>query len=113
MDQEITRLFDIILHTHLRSITGNLYRLSFELLFLELGIGTDFAAFPIDYLATCATPSLATSTCKFFREHGLTLTHDIELRARREGDRMRMADFLAAGATLDDCLSLNRCRLFL
>lgn len=35
--QEISRLKDIILHTHASTTTGQLYRTSFELLIIELG----------------------------------------------------------------------------
>ncbi len=63
--QEILQLKDIINHTHRRSTTGKLYRSSFEILFLELGMGTDIGGIPQQVFQTLSTDTLVKSTCLF------------------------------------------------
>jgi hypothetical protein len=71
--QEILRIKDILCHVHRRSITGKLYRLSLEVLLVELGMGTELSDIPIDIMDTLTTNSLVKSTCQFLQYHELTL----------------------------------------
>jgi hypothetical protein len=59
---EIARLKDIINHTYKATTTGNLIRTSLELLFLEVGMGTNLAAIDFDSTSYLATDSLVKST---------------------------------------------------
>lgn len=63
--QELLRLQDIITHIFQQTNTGQLYRISWELLFIELGMGTDLDQIPFDIIQTLATSSLVKSTCLF------------------------------------------------
>jgi hypothetical protein len=58
-------LEDLIKHTYLKTTTGELYRTSLELLFIELGLGLDLQLIPYPDMAQMASNSLVKSTWKF------------------------------------------------
>ncbi len=107
------RLTDILYHTHCRAPTGNLYITSFELFFIELGLGTNNLQIPSSHIAAIATNSLVKSTCLFLHQYKLELHHTIRYPPNRTNDICLMSTFFHSGASLDDMLCLNRCRLFL
>jgi hypothetical protein len=111
--QEISRLRDIINHTYRRSTTGQLYRLSLETLFLELGLGTDLSEVPKDALQLLAANLLVKSTCEFLLQHNLELIHDIKLQPPRENDLSIMEECIKHNPSHPELLALNRCRLYL
>jgi hypothetical protein len=92
--QEISQLKDIINHTYHCSTTGQLYRSSFELFFLEMGLGTDISTIPKEVIQLLATNTLVKSTCQFLLQHDLELHHDIAMHPLREQDRSLMEAFL-------------------
>jgi hypothetical protein len=55
--QEIARVKDILTHVVRRSTMGNLYRTSFELLLVKLGLGPDIHTAPDEMLDSIATES--------------------------------------------------------
>jgi hypothetical protein len=111
--QEILRLKDIIDHTYKFTTTGKLYKTSLELLLLELGMGTCLHNIPFDHAAHISTDSLIKSSWQFLNTNDLQLHHDITFTPQRTGDKILMCEFLDSGASKDDLLSLNRCRLYL
>ena len=111
--QEISRLLDIMSHTHQNSTTGSLYTSSFELLLVEVGLGTIIHSIPSPLLQYLATDSLIKSTCLFLNHHWLQLCHTIQLLPDRQNNTHIMEGFLNAGATTDELIRLNKCRLFL
>ncbi len=111
--QEIARLKDIMMHTHKNTTTGKLYRQTTENLFLEIGTDTSFTSLDFPSLDPIATPSLIKSTWQFLHENNLDLKHDIEIPDQRLNDRTLMSAFKNSNASLDELISLNRCRLFL
>jgi hypothetical protein len=111
--QEILRIKDILSHVHRRSTTGNLYRISLEVLFLETGMGSDINKVPKNILNTLATHSLVKSTCQFLQKHELILHHDITIKLLRENDRLIMPALLDLGLNMQELITLNRCRLYL
>jgi len=113
MEQEIYRIKDIILYMHLRATTGKLYRTSFEILFIELGLGTNLSKISKESIAGLATLSLATSSLLFLSQHKLVLKHDIKLKIPRQGDSILMSQFLHHNISIPDLARLNRCRLHL
>ncbi len=90
--QEITRIKDVIQHTWEQTLTGKLYRTSFELFFIETGIGPNLPYIPENVLFL-ATDSLVTSTVHFLREYQITLQHDITLLPQRQHDLLIMEAF--------------------
>jgi hypothetical protein len=111
--QETARLNDILNHTHCGTTTSNLYVTSFELLFIELGLGTDILQIPSTYITNIASDSLVKSTCLFLHQYNLDLHHTICYPPNRINDLCLMSTFLHTGASLDAMLCLNCCQLFL
>jgi hypothetical protein len=112
-DQEIARLQEIVTHTSTSTMTGNLYRLSLELLILELGADPALEQISLPYINSCATPSLVRSTYIFLKTHQLIMRHDIYLTPRREADSLLMPAFLSTGASMEECVRLIKCRMYL
>jgi hypothetical protein len=111
--QEIARLKDIIHHTYKATTTGDLYRTSLELLFLEVGMGTNLADIGFDSTSYLATDSLVKSTWQFLNDNNLQLHHNVSISFQRLEDKVLMSEFLLAGASKEKLLSLNWCRLYL
>jgi hypothetical protein len=59
--QEILRIKDLISHTYTSTTTGHLYQTSLELLFLEIGMGTNLHDIQYDLVSNLATNSLIIS----------------------------------------------------
>jgi hypothetical protein len=111
--QEITRVSDIILHTLCNSTTGNLYRTSLKILFIECGVlDQQFWTHFYD-VANLTTNSLVQSTCLFLSSLNIWLKHDINLSPQREGDEPIMHFFLKLQTPFPHLSILNRCHLFL
>ena len=102
-----------MLHTHKNTTTGKLYWHTTETLFLEIGMDTSFTSLAFPSLAPLATSSLIKSTWQFLHENNLDLKHDIVIPDQHLNDRILMAEFKNSNASLDELISLNRCRLFL
>jgi hypothetical protein len=111
--QEILRIKDMISHVHRCTITGKLYRTSFELLLLEIGMGSSLQCIPEEALDILATNCLVKSTCQFLKRYDLSLHHDIKLKPLREQDQFIMEALSALGPNTSELMSLNRCRLYL
>jgi hypothetical protein len=111
--QETMRSTDILYHTHFRTTTGNLYVTSFELFFIELGLGTNILQIPSSHIAAIATNSLVKSACLFLHQYKLELCHTISYTPNRINDICLMSTFFHSSASLEDMLHLNHCRLFL
>jgi hypothetical protein len=78
--QEIAQVKDIVSHVHRRTITGDLYRASFEVLLLEKGMGAELNQIPQEVLHSLATASLVKNTCQFLQAYDLSLYHDIKIK---------------------------------
>jgi hypothetical protein len=111
--QEILWIKDILKHTHLLTTTGQLYRISLELLFLEVGMGHDLSVIPKVAIDLLATPSLIRDSCYFLKQHNLNLQHDIKIRLLRPNDQILMAVFYELNPSYEELTSLNHCRLYL
>jgi hypothetical protein len=111
--QEIVQIKDILSHVHRRTITGDLYRTSFEILLLEIGMGAELNQIPQEVMFSLATESLVKSTCNFLQTYDLSLYHDIKIKPLREKDQLIMRALYDAGPTISELESLNRCRLYL
>ncbi len=110
--QEICRLKDMLSHTYRNTTTGNLYRTSLELLFLETGMGHDLKRIPQGVIHHLATDSLVKSTCQFLLTQ-LDLRHDIKVRPIRIYDQALMSAFYDLHPSQVELLKLNKCRLYL
>jgi hypothetical protein len=64
--REITRIKDLVQHTWENTLTGQLYRASFELFFIEVGIGPNVLDIPPQVMFL-ATDSLICSTVFFLQ----------------------------------------------
>jgi hypothetical protein len=106
--QEILRIKDILNHTFRNSTTGQLYKTSIELFFIEAGMGTSFLLVPKS-VNTLLSLSLIKSTWEFLLEHQITLDHDITYPPQRENDAVIMQEFLQQGATVEELMKLNMC----
>jgi hypothetical protein len=111
--QETARIMDIINHTFSNTTTGQLHRHSLELMFVEIGVSTNFHELPYNSLHILATDSLAKSTWKFLHDNDISLEHDIVWPAPRDGDISLMVSFLNGGCSKDQLIILNKCRLYL
>jgi hypothetical protein len=90
--QETDRLKDIILHTFNGSITGNLYRASFELLHLELGSFLPLKHWKYERFAALTTDSLANSTWYFLDKNNISLKTDIMVQPPQIGDTVQVEE---------------------
>jgi hypothetical protein len=77
--QEILRIKGIIYHTTYNTGTGSFYRISLELLLIELGMDTDLSLISYERFSALATPSLVKSTWQFQYEKNFRLQHNISL----------------------------------
>jgi hypothetical protein len=111
--QEIMRLKDLVYHTTYDTDTGNLYRISLEILLIEVGISANLSELNYDQLSGMATPSLVKSTWKFLHENSIHLEHDLQLWPPRSQDQLIMVLILQVNPSISELLSFNRCRLFL
>jgi len=110
--QEITRIKDLIQHTWEQTLTGKLYRTSFELFFIEIGIGPNLLDIP-EKVLFLASESLVTSTVHFLREHQITLKHDIILRPQRQCDLLIMEAISHLQISQSELFDCNCCCLYL
>jgi hypothetical protein len=69
--QEILWLKDIIFHTTYDTDTGVLYRISLEVLLLEIGVSSDLSMLDYNLLSGLSTSSLVKSTWHFIFTYGL------------------------------------------
>jgi Reverse transcriptase (RNA-dependent DNA polymerase) len=111
--QEIERLKDMIQHTFRSTTTGQLYRTSLELLYIELGLTQDLDSISFSTMSGITTDSLVKSSWNFLQQHNILLKHDISFPPQRIGDRPIMDFFKHDEISTLDRRSLNRCRLFL
>jgi len=111
--QEIMRLKDLVYHTTYDTDTGNLYRISLEILFIEVGSSDNLSELDYDQLSGLATPSLVKSTWKFLHENHIHLEHDLQLWPPRSQDQLIMVPILQVNPSRSELLSFNCCRLFL
>jgi hypothetical protein len=111
--QEIFPLKDLIAHSHLRSITGQLYTTSLEFLHLELGSFLPLSSFTFEDTEHLVTQSLVKSSWQFLNKRKLSLQTDLNLPPQRENDSVLME--LAFNYTKNwlATRAINRCRLYL
>jgi hypothetical protein len=76
--QAIRRLRNLIVHTALQTLSGDLFRASLEALIVEVGIGDDIKDYPYHQLSFLATKRLIKSTCWYLSKCQLCLSHDIK-----------------------------------
>jgi hypothetical protein len=110
--QETRRLKNLIVHTALQTLSGDLFQASLETLIVEVGIGDDVLDYPYYQLCFLATKSLIKSTWQYLSKHQLRLLHDIKTPPLREGDLPLMRIFYEAGVREGDLLAINRCRIY-
>jgi hypothetical protein len=110
--QEITRIKDVIQHTWENPLTGKLYRASFELFFIKVGIGPNLLDIP-EHALFLATDSLVCSTVQFLQEFHISLQHDILLPPQRQYDSLIMDTLSQLQITQDELFDCNCCRLYL
>jgi hypothetical protein len=111
--QEIARLKEIIQHTFRRTITGQLYRTSMELLYIEIGSTRDLHKLSFSTMSSLTTDSLVKSSWYFLNQNGIQLRHDISMPPQRVNDKPIMEYWIDEDIPIDILQSLNRCRLFL
>lgn len=111
--QEIVSLKDIIQHTFRHTITGQLYRTSLELLYIELGVIRDLHSISFSTMSSLTTDSLVKSSWGFFNQNNIQLRHDILLRPQRVNDKPIMEYWMDEDIPTVILISLNRCRLIL
>jgi len=111
--QEILRLKDILFHMTYDTDTGILYRISLELLLLEVGVSSRISMLDYDQLSILASPSLVKSTWKFLSEYQIHLEHDLQISSPRVNDQPIMAVIPLHKPSQQELVSVNRCRLFL
>jgi hypothetical protein len=111
--QEIHRLKDLICHIDRRTAMGSLYRTSFEVMLIELGMGTDLSSMEPTTMSFLATDSLIKSSLLFLGKHNIELMHDISLPPLCTADKILMNCFIQLSPSLDDLRALNNCRLYL
>jgi hypothetical protein len=111
--QEIHRLKDLLCHVDHCTTMGSLYRTSFEVMLIELGMGTDLTSMETTTMSFLATDSLIKSSLLFLRKHNIELRHDISLPFLRSADKILMNSFIQLSPSLDDLRALNNCRLYL
>jgi hypothetical protein len=80
--QEILRLKDMIQNNFRKTMRGDLYQASLELLYTELGVTNDLHNIPFEKMAPLATDSLVKSTWYFLYTNGLCLHHDLKIQAQ-------------------------------
>jgi hypothetical protein len=110
--QEIMRLKDIIGHTGLNSLTGQLYCTSLELFLLEVGAGDHLLSIPQQALLL-ATESLVCDSVLFLRTHSIHLQHDISLKFLRSNDQLIITALLSLDLTDKELYTCNHCRMYL
>jgi hypothetical protein len=111
--QEIFCLKDVVKHCFLMTLTGQLYRLSLECLYLELGSFRPLGLLPFLELSHLASNSLIKSTWEFLYNNQLHLQTDIDLPLPRENDTLLMINVLGYSTNYDTIHSINKFRLFL
>jgi hypothetical protein len=111
--QEIYRLKDMIQHTFRTTCTGQLYRSSLELLYVELGVSMDLHEISYQHMSALATNSLVKSSWYFLSTYDIKLAHDIKIEGQRKGDKPIMEIFLYHNIHTSELRSINKCRLFL
>ncbi len=111
--EELLRLKDIITHIFQHTNTGKLYKTSWEMFFVKLGLGADLNHIPTDVIQALATDSLVKSACLFLNAHHWSLQHDIQIPPLGQGDRLLMPLFLSHNPPMYDLAILNHCQLFL
>jgi len=110
--QEITRIKDVIQHAWENTLTGKLYRASFELFFIKVGIGPNLLDIP-EHALFLATDSLVCSTVQFLQEFHISLQHDILLPPQRQYDSLIMDTLSQLQITQDELFDCNCCHLYL
>jgi hypothetical protein len=111
--QEILHIKDLIFHTAYDTDTGILYRISLEILLLEVGVSSNLSLLDYDQLSILATPSLVKSTWKFLLDHCLHLEHDMDFSLPRTNDQPIMSLILPLQPSFLELVSIKRCHLYL
>jgi hypothetical protein len=111
--QEILHIKDIIYHTTYNTGTGSFYRISLEMLLLELGIDSDLSLISYNRFSALATPSLVKSTSQFLDENNFRLQHDNSLPVPRLHNRLLMIAILKCNPSLSQLLAVNKCCIYL
>jgi len=111
--QEIYRLLDIISHTASMTTTGSLYKITLEVLMLEIGSTWDLHwLLHLDYHCL-ASNSLIKSTWQFLSSNSIQLLHSITFSVPREHDMELMTFFIDQHIPFEDLYNINLCRLYL
>jgi hypothetical protein len=111
--QEITRLQGIIIHTANGTITGRLYRASFELLLIEIGSFLPLHLQDFETVGHLATDSLMKSTWEFLTDHNLQLITDLKVDLPRQDDCYLLTNIIPLIEDFDHLTQINRCQLYL
>ena len=112
--QNIRHIKDIVDQTWKNTPSAKLLRANMELLRLDAGIAGHLFTqnIPIPWVTTKNT--IVYNTLEFCQQHRITFEEPgATLQLKREGDALLMEGFIAAGATIPDLCSLNRCRLYM
>jgi hypothetical protein len=110
--QEIAHIKDIIWHNFSDTLTGTLYKTSFELMLLECGVGTDILLIP-DWSIQLSIQSLILDTIQFLRSHNINLYHNVTFTPQRENDALIMQQLGALDLSLMEIKACNHCRMYL
>ncbi len=105
--------YHILFHTTYDTDTGILYRISLELLLLEVGVSSRISMLDYDQLSILASPSLVKSTWKFLSEYQIHLEHNLQISSPRINDQPIMSVILLHKPSPQELVSVNWCRLFL
>jgi hypothetical protein len=73
-------------HTFNNTLTGQLYRTSLEIMFLELGSDVLRESHDLPTIDLLTTHSLVKATYLFLQQHHIILRHDIEIPIQGEND---------------------------
>ena len=111
--QAIAHLTDILNHQLQTSSTTILHRGTFEYLFLQLGIGSEFLSFPRQAISTDIPLSVAKSLWFFCSKYQITVSTDINCEFLRENDSFIMEHLYQSNASDEELLTCNRCRIYL
>jgi hypothetical protein len=114
-EQGIAHLFQCLQHAHQQSsITGQLFRASFEQLQLELGLPESPFSHAFKAFGHLATTSWVKALWQFLSDKDISLIGQVPtLSLRRENDHYLIHSFYAAGFRGASLQALNWCRLYL
>jgi hypothetical protein len=111
--QEIYQRKDIVTHTFQGTLTGQLYKLSLELFFIELGQNPNLHHFDLGHVQLLTMNSLIKSSIIFTFMHNIRLQHNITTTLPRQNDCFIMESIARLQLTYEELLSFNHCQIYL